>query len=154
MLAAVKFNDQHLLSAKKINDIGPKRNLADKFVAVQPAASQLAPKPVFRFCISGLQYASALRGDFLSFRRIGGHAPSPGRCAATLSPLGRGSCRALSTSILIAVPCPQAVADAGGDSQKLRQFADIERAFLGQRNSITSVTRPGLGDMTTMRVDR
>ncbi len=57
-------------------------------------------------------------------------------------------------SDLIGMPRPQPLAHPVGDLDELPAVADIQRPFLRQGLSITSVIRPGRGDITTILVDR
>ena len=61
----------------------------------------------------------------------------------------------MAASILIAVSGMQPVAHAVGDGEEFLALADVERTLSSAAsNSITSVTRPGRGDITMMRVER
>ncbi len=57
-------------------------------------------------------------------------------------------------SILIAMPRPEAFADAMGDLQEFRRFADVECAVARQIAVDHIGDTPGRGDMTTIRVER
>ena len=55
---------------------------------------------------------------------------------------------------VIMMPGPQPLPHPVGDLDELAAVADIQRALLRQGLSITSVIRPGRGDITTILVDR
>jgi len=50
MLAAIRFNNQSLFKADKINDIFPYGGLSSKFAAKQLSVSNLPPESLFSIC--------------------------------------------------------------------------------------------------------
>ena len=66
----------------------------------------------------------------------------------------RADGRAGSASVVIAVPGPQTVAHPVRKREKFRRLAQSSVRSAGRLQSITSMIRPGRGDMTTIRVDR
>ncbi|GLK84584.1 hypothetical protein GCM10017653_26540 [Ancylobacter defluvii] len=81
MLAAIEFDSQFCVRAKKIDDIATHRNLAAEFPSAELAVAQICPKSLFRV---GLIPSQPARSPYPAI-----HPPHP-PLRGDLSPSGRG----------------------------------------------------------------